>query len=1085
MEDADDSLLGFQFSRSALTGEKWDSLARESDDFTLRKALSTSTLTSEHGSSLATYKRRKTKKEYWEGSHLEFKQPQNYAHQDLEELNKKLEVSILKLKRKMESLNLMLSYPAVLLGKDRSKVWVKDVLKVVSDFRMRRIPHKENGQLLARAEDLIRHYDHLIESFIPVDITEKMDTVGKILKRDINLPRPQTETEFGQAGLVQSQQAELTDGEKLHVPQPILKLALDLAVQQLLQNLVCGDMHYIRVSARSNGNILRDKIQQALKGGGNLPAGTFVGVVFVDVSQFPSNAQVQQELAQLMQLQCNERSDSFLLKTRIQEELRSKRYLVVLDNADGLDLHKIGIPTENFAGVLVCITGAQYSDMTMDLEIRTEDHLLSWELFCKNVGSKLVHSSSDIQNMAIGIVEECCGHLLAILLMASSLKNVEDVKFWELALEKLQCINPVITQKIDGSQTISRVMINALMNVVWEHMHNDAKHCLMCCLLRPNVTKMIESDVLISNWIYIGYEGKHILEELLNSFLLLGLNSKKSLIRMPEETYGILKLLDRSDSGLSPLYLKQAGFRLTEPPKGDQWNSASEIHLMDNKFSELPGSPYCPELRVLFLQGNAELAMIPTFFFDYMPVLHVLDLSYTSIRSLPKSISKLVALREFLLRGCELFMELPPEIGQLKNLEKLDLDGTQITNLPREIENLTNLKSLALSFFSYAIGRGMQGMHSNSIISPGVILNLFELIELSIDVSPDDQRWSNNVEVVIREICGLRDLKTLKLYIPEVQLLQRLSECSSLFLERTRFHFSFIVGHHMERIISRVPPEVEAEFKTWDKSLKFVNGVSVPGEVKMVLKHGNAFFLDRHMSITKLSEFGFENLKWVKFCLLAECNEMQTIFDGGDINQERLEFPGALSNLEYLRVYYMKSLKSIWEGPIDKCSLRYIRLLALHTCPELRTIFTPDVLANLHELEELIVEDCPKLSSLVSTGSFEPKGEVFLPWLKTVYLLYLPELVSISNGVLIGPQLERIGFYNCPKLERLSTAELSSKKLKLIKGEKEWWEELQWSESEWGQGGCPDNLKGIFSPIDEEADVMTQFQIDKVLSVQP
>ncbi|GLT45823.1 hypothetical protein SLA2020_196270 [Shorea laevis] len=51
---------------------------------------------------------------------------------------------------------------------------------------------------------------------------------------------------------------------------------------------------------------------------------------------------------------------------------------------------------------------------------------------------------------------------------------------------------------------------------------------------------------------------------------------------------------------------------------------------------------------------------------------------------------------------------------------------------------------------------------------------------------------------------------------------------------------------------------------------------------------------------------------------------------------------------------------------------------------------------------------------------------------------------------------------------------MSSENLKVIKGEREWWEALEWEVSEWKSQ--PDYLHSIFSPIDEDDDVMTQMQ---------
>ncbi|XVF49847.1 hypothetical protein PTKIN_Ptkin04bG0049100 [Pterospermum kingtungense] len=237
-----------------------------------------------------------------------------------------------------------------------------------------------------------------------------------------------------------------------------------------------------------------------------------------------------------------------------------------------------------------------------------------------------------------------------------------------------------------------------------------------------------------------------------------------------------------------------------------------------------------------------------------------------------------------------------------------------------------------------------------------------------------------------------------------------------------------------------------------------------------------------------LSEFGMQNMKKLKFCLLAECNKMETLIDG--MHYERHEdhdecesnpdsVQHVLESLEYLSIYYMDNLGSIWRGPNHYGCMSKLKFLAPHTCPQLTYVFSRALLENIVNLEEIIIEDCPQVTSLVSDASVEPmmSNKVFLPRLKRLLLLYLPELVSISNGLLIAPKLESMGFYNCPKLKSISEMELSSKNLKIIRGESRWWEDLNWNETEWGNR--PDYLMRIFSPIDNEKDVMTQLAEDR------
>ncbi|XVF49835.1 hypothetical protein PTKIN_Ptkin04bG0048100 [Pterospermum kingtungense] len=510
-----------------------------------------------------------------------------------------------------------------------------------------------------------------------------------------------------------------------------------------------------------------------------------------------------------------------------------------------------------------------------------------------------------------------------------------------------------------------------------------------------------------------------------------------------------------------------SGSGLSEELRQEEERADEEIYLTDDKqkVSELRESPICSSLIALYLQANYELISIPPHFFQRMAFLQVLDLSGTNIKSLPNSITKLVALKKLFLRSCQLFMELSPEVGKLKNLEELDLDETQIMDLPREIGKLLKLRHLTVSF--YPVSHGKKKSKWNTLMDPGSISFLSQLTKLIIDVSPADKRWDDSGEAVVKEVSNSKTLRSLSLYLPKFQLLGNIS-----LTYPSLSRFRFIVGHQKRKIISRVPHEVEAEFRKLDKCLKFVNGESIPIEIKGVLNYSTAFFLDYHATARNLSEFGIENMKKLKFCLLAECNKMKTVVDG-EKHYERNE-DDVLESLEYLRIYYMENLGSIWSGQNGYGCMSNLKFLGLHTCPQLSNIFSSTLLENFINLEEIILEDCPQVTSLVSDASVGPMmpGKIFLPRLKRLLLLYLPELVSISNGLFIAPKLESIGFYNCPKLKSISKKELSSKTLKIIKGECQWWEDLNWNETEWGN--WPDYLMPIFSPIDGKIDLMTQ-----------
>ncbi|KAK3419563.1 LOW QUALITY PROTEIN: hypothetical protein EUGRSUZ_G00152 [Eucalyptus grandis] len=427
------------------------------------------------------------------------------------------------------------------------------------------------------------------------------------------------------------------------------------------------------------------------------------------------------------------------------------------------------------------------------------------------------------------------------------------------------------------------------------------------------------------------------------------------------------------------------GLGLTEPPEVTQWRSFAEIYLMENQLTKLPEDPRCPVLLVLFLNRNYKLGTISPSFFDHMPALEILNLSRTRIKSLPESLFRLSRLKRLFLNHCELLMVLPSKIGELKQLEVLDLEGTEIMDLPKEVAKLTKLTCLEVSFCR-RINQGTKSVRANALIPQGNISALSQLEELSIDVNPEDERWESVVEAIVDDVCGLISLDTLKLYLPRVEYLRKFKWFGTYKVSRSLSHFKFIVGNHDKRIMNRLLiPEI----------CKWCGGAY---DIQKMLRHASAFFLDRH---TDLSDFGIENMEQLKCCIIGECNEIRVIIDRTNMYDEadRKIFEDdtrLLKSLEYLYVYRMKSLSCIYEGPLHRGSLSHLKCLALVTCPRLTTLFTPGLLENLDSLEELKVKDCRVVSSLV----------------------------TISSGLRVAPNLERMSIIDCPNLKSPSPDEI-------------------------------------------------------------
>ncbi|KAF2320170.1 hypothetical protein GH714_024923 [Hevea brasiliensis] len=668
-----------------------------------------------------------------------------------------------------------------------------------------------------------------------------------------------------------------------------------------------------------------------------------------------------------------------------------------------ISLNTVGIPDptpENGCKIVLTTRSEQVCDrISVDSKINLENLLC--KLFWENVGESIY--SSNLQPLARKVVDLCCYHSHAIFLMSKALKDESDVDVWNNAIETLNM------QAASPEQELEHIMVNVLKFSYLRLPDDTTRRCLKNGALFF-VNEKIARKSLIDNWISddltdTHQKGRNVLETLVTAGLLERSEDGQFFTLHEIDRCILLEYIVPTEEA-QVLFLINGGMGLTKPPKVEQWEGLIEICLMDNDISELPISPSCPKLRKLFLERNYKLRIIPPSFFDNMPALQVLNLSRTSIKSLPESLFKLFNLRRLFLNHCVLITTLSSKVGELKQLEVLDLEGTEIMYLPKEVGQLTNLTCLEVSFFEPTSQRRLE--QSGEIIPCGAISALSQLEELNIDMSYDDKRWNASAEAVVSEICKLKSLHTLKVYFPKVKLLSHLQWNEENMAFPSLSYFKFTVGHLVERIISRVSCDTELELERHDRAMQRTS-----------------------------SNYG-----------------------GDQIESSSSDATVGLVSLEYMHIYYMKNLRSIWEGPVNDSSFNSLKCLTLRTCPELTTVFTPRLLTNFSNLEELTIRDCPKITTLVSCDSCDHNITSILPALKRISLHFLPKLTSISSGLLMAPMLELMSFQYCLNLKSLPISKASNKNLRKIKGEESWWQELKW------EGTHHDSWADIFVPID-------------------
>ncbi|KAF3964182.1 hypothetical protein CMV_011500 [Castanea mollissima] len=746
----------------------------------------------------------------------------------------------------------------------------------------------------------------------------------------------------------------------------------------LLRILRCmNDVTARRIGFHGSGGIGKTGVLKALISNPKIKD-LFDVIFWVTVSRNWSTRKVQDEVLRQLSLSSEDFETDFEIAERLLQVLKSQRFLLILDDVwEPIDLNVVGIPDP-----------ASKKGSRMILSTRFPDEQLGG-----------IIESPNIQQFARAIVQKCHGFPLLIIVTGRALAKENDALAWMHASKEFsQCS----AHGIYGYEALIQKLKFSYNRLEGP----DVKICFLYCALFPE-DQEISIDELVYYCIQEGLvagnrpdsykRGRGIADILVAASLLqsvqAGLSIKmhhlirdlaSRILSLEVEgcqflcgSYSKMTQLSHMGNRLPILeyhrFLSRAGAGLIELPLKEEWEEAKMIFFMDNELTSLPERPNCPRLLALFLQRNHNLRVIPTSFFDLMPSLTILNLSKTRIKFLPKSICKLTILEVLILRDCERMVQLPSEVGSLRRLVVLDLQGTKLNTLSNEISELASLRHLKVSFYG-SVNQMEYVNLPRELLSHVVIGNLSELETLSIDVYPGDMRWNKIVESVIDEVSNLTNLTTFCCYFPEVKFLERfLRKCATWKIGGLT-ESKFVVGHDVKRFVSQNVDNLELDYVQWGQCLS-------------------------------LSEFGLINFNGLRLCVVRECPEIQEIIADAELSDS------VFLILEHLTINSLPDLRKICKEMMPRGSFAKLRVLTLYTCPNLEFVFASSMVQCFSNFEELIVEDCSAIKKIVDSDSG------ILPSLKRLKLHYLPNFVNIMKGA--WPPLENISFYDCPMLKKL------------------------------------------------------------------
>jgi disease resistance protein RPS2 len=751
--------------------------------------------------------------------------------------------------------------------------------------------------------------------------------------------------------------------------------------------------------------------------------------------------QVQTQIAERLNLEVTTEEGMERIAIRLHHRLMNEdKFLLILDDVwEKVDLKTLGVPQpEDHKGCKIILTSrrmevcrSMMTDVDIKIDVLNDDE--AWQLFCEKAGD--VAHLEEIKPFAKEIVRECCGLPLAIIVVGAAMRRKTRVELWEHALNELRRSVPSIKDIEDEVYKPLKWSYDSLQG-------NNIKPCFLYCSLFPEDFS-IKVSQLVQCWLGEGLidEQNHVdsvntgidLIEKLKDTCLLEDGADEGTVKMHDVVRDVaIWIASSSEGGCKSLIRSGIGLSEISIREFSNSNPLKRVSFMNNKITWLPDCVIqCSEASTLLLQGNEPLITVPEKFLQGFVALRVLNLSDTSIQSLPLSLLQLGDLCALLLRNCTALEELPP-LGEFSRLQMLDLSRTGIRELPKGMENLSNLRQLDLSC---TMNLKTFQVRIISRLPCLEVLDMRYIAYYSHGKGAEEEAHTTLEE--------LRHLDRLLFLCISFKRITHLSSEDLSWINKLRGFQIFIDpegGFDSEEInttndkrvsLRHVDISQESIGQLWGiaKSLKFVN---CQGLNEKIIDLG-------------INSVGcFDGLKSLEICSVRFDLSLRP--NGGLAARSDL-----LPNLEELTLYGLEGLESISEL-FGYRGLRFLKLklLRVHFCYDMRYLLScGDFIRTLPRLEVIEVYSCLELDELFNYDSGQNMDlDPVVPKLRTLYLQFLPKLRSICRHKETWPCLEQVTVWLCEHLKRLPLSNQNAGTIKEIEGESEWWNALEWDDHE-------------------------------------
>jgi len=716
--------------------------------------------------------------------------------------------------------------------------------------------------------------------------------------------------------------------------------------------------------------------------------GWFSSVAMATITDSPDVEKIQGQIAVPLHMKFNMKSiegRATQLRNRI---IKEKSILVILDDIrSSLDLEEVGIPFGDVhKGCKLVVTSrdlnvlnrAIHSDKEFRLEALLEED--SWKLFEKMAGD--VVQEFNIKPIAVEVAKCCSGLPLLIVTVAKGLRK-KDFFYWKSTLHELQRFDQEEMNNNNNDKTCSTLELS------YDCLESDELKSLFLFIGSFGLDHLHTGELFSYYWGLDSYRHSRTLTEARSRFDKLIIDLKASSMLLDSDTelvriHDLVRVVAKSIASRTRQTYGVKRFTSIEHwPVIDQPQKCHQIIMPLSYIYNLPDKLECPELKLLQLENIGDYLEVPDEFFSEMRELKVAGLyGMMFTPSLPSSLSLLTKIQTLYLAGCVL--EDISIVAELKSLEILNLERSDITEIPKEIGQLTNLRMLSLANCSR-----LRFIPENLISSLTSLEELY-LGNCFINWNVNGSKGHSN-NASLDELRNLSRLTSLDIMIQDASVWPRDLQVFAN-LER----YNIFVGD------------------MWKWSLRWSGGASKYARIlKLADSEDSNILLDRGISfllnstedmclekiqcvINVLYELNREGFPQLKNLCIQDIVELKYI-----INSMGLVDPyPALPNLETLSLQNLFNLEEICHGPIPIKSFNKLTSFKVKGCDKLKNLFLYSLVRELPQLLEIKISDCKMITEIIAEKTSEADKEIdmiMFPKLQSLELVDLPSVISFCS----------------------------------------------------------------------------------------